>query len=164
VALDLNTALNSYGFVGTLANAIPDLKNILQQAIAAEWQPEQFTRAVRTRSGGRPTPTACGSWSPSRPPTRRPTRQNLANAANKDPADGAADGPAASTTTPGPPGDGAELDDEQIKAWIGTFGTLAHGDTNGGVYGDAGAADQGAHASSSPPTTGCLRPTVPRRG
>ena len=44
--LDLNTALNSYGFVGQLANAIPDLRSILSTAIAQQWVPEQFTRAV----------------------------------------------------------------------------------------------------------------------
>lgn len=44
--LDLNTALNSYGFVGQLASAIPDLKGILDQAISAQWVPAQFTRAV----------------------------------------------------------------------------------------------------------------------
>lgn len=45
--LSLQDALNSYGFVGTLANAIPELRGILSQAITDEWVPEQFNRAVQ---------------------------------------------------------------------------------------------------------------------
>jgi hypothetical protein len=46
VALKLEDALNAYGFVGQIANAIPELKTILEQAIKGEWVPEQFTREV----------------------------------------------------------------------------------------------------------------------
>lgn len=81
--LDLNTALNSYGFVGQLANAIPDLKGILNTAIAQQWVPEQFTRAVMDS----------GWWKTNAESARQLVRlqatdpatyaQNLANAASK---------------------------------------------------------------------------------
>lgn len=44
--LTLTDALNSYGFAGQLANAIPELRGILDQAMREEWQPAQFNRAV----------------------------------------------------------------------------------------------------------------------
>lgn len=47
MALDLTTALNKFGFVGTLANAIPELRDIFAQAAAQEWPVEQFNRAVQ---------------------------------------------------------------------------------------------------------------------
>lgn len=47
MALSLQDALNAYGFVGTLANSIPDLRGILDQAISQELQPEAFTRLVQ---------------------------------------------------------------------------------------------------------------------
>lgn len=46
MALDLTTALNQYGFVGQLANAIPELKAIFEQAAREEWEPARFDRAV----------------------------------------------------------------------------------------------------------------------
>jgi hypothetical protein len=44
--MDLQTALNAYGFVGDLANSIPELKSIFAQAAQEEWAPAQFERAV----------------------------------------------------------------------------------------------------------------------
>jgi hypothetical protein len=83
VPLDLNTALNSYGFVGQLANAIPDLRSILDRAISEQWVPEQFTRTVMDS----------GWWKTNAESVRQLTRlqatdpatynQNLINATNK---------------------------------------------------------------------------------
>lgn len=50
MALDLTTALNQYGFVGSLANAVPELKAIFAQAAREEWPPAQFDRAVMDSS------------------------------------------------------------------------------------------------------------------
>jgi hypothetical protein len=46
LALDLTTALNQYGFVGDLANSVPELKGIFAQAAREEWDPARFQRAV----------------------------------------------------------------------------------------------------------------------
>lgn len=45
--LDLATALNQYGFVGTLANSIPELKAKFEQAAREEWPAERFQREVQ---------------------------------------------------------------------------------------------------------------------
>lgn len=46
MALNLTDALNQYGFVGDLANSIPELKGIFAQAAREEWDPARFQRAV----------------------------------------------------------------------------------------------------------------------
>lgn len=81
--LDLNTALNSYGFVGQLAAGIPDLRAILDRAIREEWVPEQFTRTLMDSAW----------WKTNAESVRQLTRlqatdpatyeQNLRNAENK---------------------------------------------------------------------------------
>lgn len=40
-------ALKEYGFVGELANSIPELKTILSRAAAGNWSPDEFSRAVQ---------------------------------------------------------------------------------------------------------------------
>jgi hypothetical protein len=40
-------ALKQYGFVGQLANSIPELRSILQRAAAANWTNDEFSRAVQ---------------------------------------------------------------------------------------------------------------------
>jgi hypothetical protein len=46
MALSLSDALSQYGFVGDLANSIPELKGIFAQAAREEWDPAAFQRAV----------------------------------------------------------------------------------------------------------------------
>lgn len=46
MALSLTDALNQYGFVGDLANSVPELKGIFAQAAREEWDPARFQRAV----------------------------------------------------------------------------------------------------------------------
>lgn len=46
MALDLTTALSRYGFVGDLANSIPELKGLFAQAAREEWDPLRFQQAV----------------------------------------------------------------------------------------------------------------------
>lgn len=45
--LTLQDALNAYGFVGQLANAIPELRGIFDQAMREEWVPAQIDRAIK---------------------------------------------------------------------------------------------------------------------
>jgi hypothetical protein len=40
-------AMKQYGFVGTLANSVPELKGILAKAAKANWSTEEFSRAVQ---------------------------------------------------------------------------------------------------------------------
>lgn len=47
MAVDVNAALKKYGFVGTLANTVPELKRILTQAAAGNWDTDRFSRAVQ---------------------------------------------------------------------------------------------------------------------
>lgn len=45
--VDVNAALKEYGYVGTLANAVPELKRILLASAAKGATVEEFTRAVQ---------------------------------------------------------------------------------------------------------------------
>lgn len=40
-------AMKQYGFVGTLANSVPELKTILSKAAKANWSADEFSRAVQ---------------------------------------------------------------------------------------------------------------------
>lgn len=46
MALDLSAALARYGFVGDLANSIPELRSLFAQAAREEWDPLHFQQAV----------------------------------------------------------------------------------------------------------------------
>jgi hypothetical protein len=83
VALDLNTALNSYGFVGTVASAIPDLRSILQQAIDGEWTPEQFSRTVNDSPWFKANAESVRKLATLQAMDPATYNQNLANAASK---------------------------------------------------------------------------------
>lgn len=45
--MDIAAALKQYGFVGSLANSIPELKRILTRAAAGSWSADEFSRAVQ---------------------------------------------------------------------------------------------------------------------
>lgn len=45
--MDINAALKQYGFVGALANSIPELKAILTKAARGNWSVDEFSRAVQ---------------------------------------------------------------------------------------------------------------------
>ncbi len=45
--MDIAAALKQYGFVGTLANSIPELRTILSRAAAGNWTADEFSRAVQ---------------------------------------------------------------------------------------------------------------------
>jgi hypothetical protein len=78
-------ALSAYGYVYTMANAIPELKDILNQAIAGAWTPDRLTAEIESspwwmhQRGHRPQP---GVPAVLRPGTYA---QNLANAKNSSP-------------------------------------------------------------------------------
>jgi hypothetical protein len=48
VAISVDEALSSYGFVYTLANNVPDLKNILNQAISGGWTADKLTATIES--------------------------------------------------------------------------------------------------------------------
>ena len=41
------SAFDQYGYVATLANSIPELKTILNRALAGKWTPDKFSQAVQ---------------------------------------------------------------------------------------------------------------------
>jgi hypothetical protein len=138
MALDLNTALNSYGFVGTLANAIPELKTILGQAVQAEWQPEQFTRAVQDSQWWKTNAESVRQLVTLEATDPATYHQNLSNAASKV---------RLMSGQMGRTGDIGNValraltenwDDEQIRSAIGQLETAAAPDGNGAYGGDAG--------------------------
>jgi hypothetical protein len=46
MAIDMNTALAKYGWVGQLATSIPELRDVLTRAASAEWSPDEFQRQL----------------------------------------------------------------------------------------------------------------------
>lgn len=44
---DIAAALKQYGFVGQLANSIPELRSILSRAAGANWSADEFSRALQ---------------------------------------------------------------------------------------------------------------------
>jgi hypothetical protein len=48
VAISVDEALSSYGFVYTLANNVPDLKDLLNQAITGGWTAEKLTAQIES--------------------------------------------------------------------------------------------------------------------
>lgn len=48
MAISTEEALSSYGFVYTLANSVPDLKGILDDAIQHGWTPERLTATIQS--------------------------------------------------------------------------------------------------------------------
>lgn len=46
MALDFNTALNQYGFVGAMAQSNPELAPLFQQAVNEEWDAARFQREL----------------------------------------------------------------------------------------------------------------------
>jgi hypothetical protein len=41
------SAFDQYGYIATLANSIPELKTILNRALAGKWTPDKFSQAVQ---------------------------------------------------------------------------------------------------------------------
>lgn len=51
-----------YGFVGLLAKAVPELKNILEQAVKGQWTPDRFVQTVADSSWYKSTPAGMREW------------------------------------------------------------------------------------------------------
>jgi hypothetical protein len=47
MAINLKAALAKYGFVASLANAVPELRNLLTQAMAGGWDVNRFSKALQ---------------------------------------------------------------------------------------------------------------------
>lgn len=80
---DLQKALDSYGFVGQLANAIPELKAILEQAAREEWAPEKFDRAVMDSDWWKQSADSVRQLAILEATDPSTYQQNLTNAADK---------------------------------------------------------------------------------
>lgn len=52
----------SYGFVGAMADAIPELKGILQQAVSGQWTTDRFIMAVSSSGWYRQNSDAAREW------------------------------------------------------------------------------------------------------
>jgi hypothetical protein len=46
-SMSVEQAISTYGFVGTLADTVPELKNILVEAARGDWPVDQFTKKVQ---------------------------------------------------------------------------------------------------------------------
>lgn len=51
-----------YGFVGLLARAVPELKNILTQAVQGQWTPDRFVQTVADSQWYKSTPAGMREW------------------------------------------------------------------------------------------------------
>lgn len=45
--MSISEALKQYGYVGTLANSVPELKKLLARAASGRWSVEEFTRSLQ---------------------------------------------------------------------------------------------------------------------
>lgn len=54
--------LGSYGFVGLLAKAIPELKGILDQAVRGQWSPDRFVQTVADSNWYKTTHSGAREW------------------------------------------------------------------------------------------------------
>lgn len=136
MALTLEDALNSYGFVGTMANAIPDLKGIFDQAVKAEWVPAQFTRAVEDSNWWKQNAESVRQVVKLQTTDPATYQQNYDNATSKITLMAAQQGRIVDYRGLAMQAMLGNWDDEQINAQIGTVGKLAHGDS-GALYANA---------------------------
>ena len=73
-------AMSAYGFVYSLASAVPDLKDLLDQAIQAKWTPENFKARVESTNWWKANGDAARNLVISRAADPATYRQNLAAA------------------------------------------------------------------------------------
>jgi hypothetical protein len=125
VPLSLSDALNSYGFVGQLANAIPELKSILDQAIAGEWVPAQFQRALQDSTWWRTNADAVRQMATLQQLDPATYQQNLHNAHTKINLIAGEMGRTIDGRAVALQALLGNWDDQQIRHFIGLSGTLA---------------------------------------
>lgn len=52
----------AYGFVGMLGDAVPEIRNILNQAVSEKWTPDRFVMSVANTNWWKSTPSAAREW------------------------------------------------------------------------------------------------------
>jgi hypothetical protein len=81
--LSVKEALESYGFVGEMANAIPALKGIFTKAAREEWTPTKLNLAIRDSSWFKTYGEASRAWITLQATDPATARRNLENATDK---------------------------------------------------------------------------------
>jgi hypothetical protein len=145
MALDLTAALDQYGFVGDLANSIPELKAIFAKAASEEWDPARFERAVMDSNWWKTHADQARALATQHITDPATYNQTLANAAQKlymlqrelglQPSSAARLKQLALSFLT------QNLDDEQIKRQLSLLTPLAVGST-GALQGDAAQLEQ----------------------
>lgn len=138
--LSLQDALNAYGFVGTLANSIPDLRGILDQAIREEWQPAAFTRALQDSNWWKQNAESVRQLAQLQALDPATYQQNLLNASQKITLVANQMGRRVDPNAVGLQALLNNWDDEQIKSYIGATGSLGVG-SNDALFADAAQLD-----------------------
>ena len=138
MALDLTTALNSYGFFGQIANAIPELKSILTQAQQQEWMPEQFTRALNDSTWWKSNADSIRKLAILNATDPATYNQNLANAAGKIRAMASQMGRSVDADTLALQALSYNWDDEVIRHNVGSGALVNEEGRPGALAGDAG--------------------------
>lgn len=141
MALTLEDALDAYGFVGTLAKSIPELKSILNEAIKNEWMPERFTRKVMDSAWWRQNSDRARQLATLKATDPATYWQNLKNATDKVALIGQQMGRSQTRSQSGYVALMAmtqQWDDEQIRTYLAG---AKLGSNDGALRGDAGQLD-----------------------
>jgi hypothetical protein len=137
VAYSLDEAMSAYGFVYTLANAIPDLKQILSDAVNNKWTPDRLTATVESSNWWKANADTVRNLVTTQYTDPATYNQNLANAKNmvrlkaeqlgRSIDDGLAGRLALQTLT-----ENFSWDDNRLSQLVTNSTGLAHGDS--GAY------------------------------
>lgn len=136
--LDLTTTLNQYGFVGALANSIPELKTIFGQAAREEWPPERFSQAVKDSGWWKNNAESARMLATQSVTDPATYRQNLANAAGKIRLMASSMGYSVDDQGLAMHALIHNYDDQQIREAIGRQGQFGSWDGNSGLSAEAG--------------------------
>ncbi len=135
--LDFTAALNTYGFVGTLANAVPELRAKFEQAAREEWPPERFSREIQDTGWWRSNADTARQLFTLQATDPATYAQNLANAEHKVWLAALQMGRQVDARALGLQALMGNWDDQQLRAHIGAQGGYLTGE-NGQNTGDAG--------------------------
>lgn len=83
MAIDMNTALAKYGWVGQLANSIPSLRDTFTAAAQNEWSPDEFQRQLEGTAWWQSNADSVRQLAIKQATDPATYQQDLANAANK---------------------------------------------------------------------------------
>lgn len=135
-------AMSAYGFVFTLANAIPDLKAILDQAIAQEWTPDHLTAQVESSQWWNNNADTVRNLVTQQYTDPSTYRQNLANAVNMihlkaQQLGRQLDEPTAQRLALQTLTENGSWDDQRLSQLLTNNSGLVHGSDHGAVMGTA---------------------------